>query len=220
MNKWSTISPAVILAFGLAIGGCGTGEKTTTGSQNTGNPSSSGSTSGGNAAGSVQQNTPQSSTQGTPSAQAADQPMKLEVINQQMTSVGTVELKKAAEGVEIKLDLTGLTPGKHGLHFHQLAKCEGPEFKSAGEHFNPEQKKHGLDSADAGHAGDLPNIEADAGGKVSTTLISKATTLDKGKTNSLAGGDGKSLIIHAQADDGKTDPSGNSGERVACAIIK
>ncbi|PZE22122.1 superoxide dismutase family protein [Paenibacillus xerothermodurans] len=260
MKKWSRITPAVILALSLSMSGCATGEQTTSGNQNTGNPSSSGqnsssdtnssssstgasgsanggtgagstsgsttgsasssTSSGGNGAGTVQQGTPQSSPQGTPSAQASDQPIKLEIKDTKMASLGTAELKKHAEGVEIKLNVSGLTPGKHGIHIHQFAKCEGPDFKSAGDHFNPEQKKHGLEQPDGGHAGDLPNIEADANGSVNATLISKTTTLDTGKTNSLLGGDGKSLIIHAKEDDGKTDPSGNSGDRVACAVMK
>lgn len=224
--KKSRALPVIMLALSLTVSACGAGNQSTGGNQNTGNPSSSsqgsagGSSGSGNAAGSVQSGTPQSSTQGTPSTDTANQPLVVELKNAKMEAIGTAELKKAEGGVEFKLNVSGLAPGKHGIHIHQNAKCEAPDFKSAGDHFNPDQKKHGMDNPGGPHMGDLPNIEADANGKVNTTFVSKAVTLDKGKTNSISGGEGKALIIHAQPDDGKTDPSGNSGDRVACGIIK
>ncbi|MDF2962923.1 MAG: superoxide dismutase copper/zinc binding protein [Paenibacillus sp.] len=214
----------LVLALSVAVSGCASGHQSTGGNQNTGNPSnstqSSSTQSNSNSAGTVQKDTPQSSAQGTPAADTTDKPVVVEMQNAQKTAIGTAELKKVTEGVEIKLNLSGLTPGKHGIHIHQNAVCEAPDFKSAGDHFNPEQKKHGMDNPGGAHMGDLPNIEADANGKTAATLISKLTTLEKGKTNSILGGDGKSLVIHAQPDDGKTDPSGNSGDRIACGIIR
>ena len=139
--------------------------------------------------------------------------------NGQGKNVGTATLQQSAVGVAIKLNVHDLTPGDHGIHIHQAAKCEGPDFKSAGPHFNPDAKKHGLESADGPHAGDIPNFVVDAGGKSKATVIAKGVTLGDG-ANSVFTGDGTALVIHAKADDNKTDPSGNSGDRVACGVIK
>jgi superoxide dismutase, Cu-Zn family len=133
-------------------------------------------------------------------------------------NVGTATLQQSAVGVAIKLNVHDLTPGDHGIHVHQAAKCDGPDFKSAGPHFNPDAKKHGLDSPDGPHAGDIPNFIVDASGKSKATVIAKGVTLGDG-ANSVFTNGGTALVIHAKADDGKTDPSGNSGDRIACGVI-
>jgi len=131
---------------------------------------------------------------------------------------GTATLSSATGGVKIKLNLHGLTPGEHGLHVHQAAKCEGPDFKSAGGHFNPDGKHHGLQNAEGPHAGDVPNFKADAKGNAKVTVTAPNVTLSDGPHSVFTGG-GTSLVVHAKADDGKTDPSGNSGDRIACGVI-
>ncbi len=151
-------------------------------------------------------------------AWAKDKAIVVNLQNGQGKSIGTATLTPAAEGVSIKLNVHDLTPGDHGIHVHQTAKCDGPDFKSAGGHFNPDAKKHGLESPDGPHAGDIPNFIVDANGKSKATVIAKGVSLGDG-ANSVFSGGGTALVIHAKADDNKTDPSGNSGDRVACGVI-
>jgi superoxide dismutase, Cu-Zn family len=113
-----------------------------------------------------------------------------------------------------------LVPGKHGLHIHEAAICEGPDFKTAGAHFNPTNKKHGFENTKGPHAGDLPNLSVSTEGTVTADMVAKNVTLEEGKPNSLLKPGGTSLIIHSGPDDYHTDPAGNSGSRVACGKIQ
>jgi Cu-Zn family superoxide dismutase len=132
--------------------------------------------------------------------------------------VGSAALKRASKGIEIKLRLHDLPAGEHAIHMHQNAKCDPPDFKSAGPHFNPDGKKHGLDNPEGPHAGDMQNFIVDHTGKAKLTLRDPNVTLGKG-ANSVFSNGGTALVIHAKADDMKTDPSGNSGDRIACGVI-
>ena len=113
-----------------------------------------------------------------------------------------------------------LAQGVHGIHFHEKGKCKGPDFESAGAHLNPGKKQHGFQNPKGFHAGDLPNVTVKDDGTVNADLVTNQVTLEKGQPNSLLKKGGTALVIHAQADDYKTDPSGNSGARIACGAIR
>ncbi|GAC44163.1 superoxide dismutase family protein [Paenibacillus popilliae] len=141
------------------------------------------------------------------------------MINGKGEHIGTAKLVQIGDKVQITVQAHNLPPGPHGIHFHEAGRCEGPDFKTAEAHFNPKHKQHGFKNPKGYHAGDLPNIEVVADGKVQVTLSTTAVTLVQGKPNSLIRPGGTSLIIHEKADDYVTDPAGNSGDRIACGAI-
>lgn len=135
-------------------------------------------------------------------------------------SVGQAELSEDEKGVTVKVEAEGLPAGPHGFHFHETGKCDLPDFESAGGHFNPAEVEHGLDNENGPHAGDLPNLEAAEDGTVNEEFLAETVTLKKNEENSLFKEGGTALVIHADEDDGKTQPSGESGDRIVCGVIE
>jgi Cu-Zn family superoxide dismutase len=132
--------------------------------------------------------------------------------------LGMAIFTQEAQGVRISVTVKGLSPGEHGIHIHSVGKCEPPDFLSAGPHFNPTNKKHGLHNPEGPHAGDLPNLVVGEDGSAVYEHITDRVTLTPGEL-SLFDEDGSSLVIHAGPDDQMTDPAGNSGARVLCGVI-
>ena len=139
----------------------------------------------------------------------------VQLINSEGKNIGSASVSSAGKGVKIRLRVQDLPPGEHAFHIHQTSSCQAPDFKSAGPHFNPTNKKHGLKNKDGHHAGDMQNFSVPSSGRASANFHNKEVTMDQ-----LTADGGRSLVIHAKADDMMTDPSGNSGDRIACGEIK
>ena len=128
---------------------------------------------------------------------------------------GTVTFTEVADGVEVQAEITGLTAGKHGFHIHEFGDCSAADASSAGGHFNPTNKPHAGPDAAERHVGDMGNVEADASGTAKLSYVDHEISL----TNDQRSVIGRSVIVHAKADDLKSQPTGNSGARVACGVI-
>jgi Cu-Zn family superoxide dismutase len=151
--------------------------------------------------------------------QAAAQTAKTTLKNAEGKNVGSAELSQLPAGVLIKLSLNGVPAGEHAFHVHAAGKCE-PPFTSAGGHFNPDSKKHGLMANEGHHAGDMPNLHIPQDGALAIEVVNASVTLEKSKPNSLFGPNGTALIVHAGKDDYKTDPTGDAGGRIACGVVE
>lgn len=144
---------------------------------------------------------------------AGGAPMAL--INASGQSIGTVRAWQTAGGVSFKINASGLPHGIHGIHVHPIGRCDPPDFSTAGTHWNPGNRQHGLNNPQGPHAGDMPNVEVAANGVLNQTVVLPNATMAQ-----LLDADGSSIMIHAQADDYVSQPAGNSGAKIACAVIQ
>src|SRR5215813_10759306 len=141
-----------------------------------------------------------------------------DIKNAEGKTIGTASLRGTKDGVVLTINVNGLPEGLHAVHVHSVGKCEGPAFTSAGPHFNPLNKKHGLENAAGPHAGDLPDMYVEKNGAGRYEVLLDGITLGPGET-SIFDADGSAIVIHMTADDNVTDPTGNSGDRIACGVI-
>lgn len=135
------------------------------------------------------------------------------------TRVGLATFSEVDGSGQMGISVSGLSPGQHGMHIHENGACGPPGFESAGSHFNPGSKQHGLLNPEGPHAGDLPDLIVEADGSADTTFTVSASLLARG-SGSMIGAQKRAFVIHADPDDQKTDPSGNSGSRVVCGVIE
>lgn len=149
-------------------------------------------------------------------AQSPEQ-AKAELMDASGKTIGTATLTDTPHGVLIHLNLTAAPPGVHAFHVHTTGTCEAP-FTSAGEHFNPAKKQHGIQNMNGMHAGDLPNFTVPASGMLQIDLLAESITLKAG-ANTVLDADGSALVLHATGDDYRTDPAGNAGDRIACGVV-
>lgn len=140
------------------------------------------------------------------------------IINQQGLPIGTAKVTESKKhGLRVEIQVKGLQRGERGIHLHAIGSCEGPRFTSAGPHWNPHGKMHGLSNPEGSHAGDMPNLLVNRNGRGKLKFDIPEGQFDRG--GGLMDDDGASIVIHAMSDDQRTDPSGNSGDRIACGVF-
>jgi superoxide dismutase, Cu-Zn family len=155
---------------------------------------------------------------GYASADEGSKKARAELLDSHGNRVGTVVFTQEKEGVKIRVQAAHLPPGKHGIHIHEKGECKGPKFESAGGHFHLEGTHHGLKNPEGPHQGDLENLEVKPDGSAHQEWITQRVSLENEK-NSLLKEGGTAIVIHAGPDDQMSDPSGKSGDRIACGVI-
>jgi Cu-Zn family superoxide dismutase len=154
-------------------------------------------------------------------AQSEIKSARADIINVRGVKIGTANFSPSALGIRVAVNVEHLEPGEHGIHIHNVGKCDKPDFTTAGTHFNPTDAHHGINNPQEPHPhlGDMANLIADKKGRASANFVLPLATLADGP-NSLFHDGATSIVIHAKADDLMSDPSGNSGDRIACGIIQ
>ncbi|MFB4164362.1 superoxide dismutase family protein [Alteribacillus sp. JSM 102045] len=154
--------------------------------------------------------------------EAANQdPITVTLMNGEENEIGTANLEETDKGIKVLLEASDLPENSdHGFHIHETGECEAPDFESAGDHFNPDDSDHGFESEDGPHAGDLPNITTNENGQASEEFVVEDVTFESGQEHSLLDENGTALVIHEEADDYESQPSGDAGDRLACGVIE
>jgi len=153
-----------------------------------------------------------------PTTASSSKPARAVLVDAQNRTVGEARFQETPHGVLLRLALTQAPPGVHAIHLHNVGRCDGPTFESAGEHFAPVRHQHGFLKADGPHAGDLPNIEVPSSGQLIVEYLVRDVTIGAGPAT-LFDGDGSALVIHEGKDDYLSNPAGNSGDRIACGPL-
>ena len=149
------------------------------------------------------------------------EPVKVMMKTSDGKDAGTVTLKQEKSGVKVTAKLKNLPIGTHAIHVHATAKCDAPDFKGAGAHFNPDGKKHGFKNPEGPHNGDMPiNLTVGPDGTVDSSFVAKGISLDPNAANSVFANGGTAVVVHEKADDMMTDPAGAAGNRIACGVIQ
>lgn len=153
-------------------------------------------------------------------AQSTTKSAHADIVNERGVKIGTAQFAPSALGLRVAVKVSHLEPGEHGIHIHNVGKCDPPSFTSAGPHFNPTKAHHGVNNTETPHPhfGDLPNLTADSKGNAKANFVLSGVILGDG-LNSLFHDGGTAIVIHAKPDDLMSDPSGNSGDRIACGVI-
>lgn len=158
------------------------------------------------------------SPQGESPGEVSGNVARAALVGADQTQYGEVIVAQGDDGLIVNIKAQGMSPGPHGVHIHQTGKCEGPDFKSAGGHWNPQSKQHGFDNPQGAHAGDFFNLDIGADGAGALEAKIPGASLSDGD-NALLDADGAAFVVHEGADDLKTDPSGDSGGRLACGVF-
>lgn len=146
---------------------------------------------------------------------------RADLIDTRGRKVGEAVLRETPDhGVLIEIDASGLPPGVHGFHIHEAGRCDPPTFESAGAHYAPRSRQHGFMVEEGAHAGDLPNLHVPDSGRVHVEHLAAGVTLQSNQVGTLFDSDGSALVIHARRDDYRTQPSGDSGDRIVCGVIR
>ncbi|HEV2578357.1 MAG TPA: superoxide dismutase family protein [Acidobacteriaceae bacterium] len=147
--------------------------------------------------------------------------VKVKLIGSQGQPAGTVTFRQVKQGVKMTVKLENVPFGEHAVHIHEHAVCDAPDFHAAGGHFNPLGKHHGFENPEGHHAGDLPaNVSVGENHRGEASFVLKDVSMDPNLPNSIFANGGTSVVVHEHGDDQKTDPSGNSGNRIACGVVK
>jgi Cu-Zn family superoxide dismutase len=154
-------------------------------------------------------------------ASATPQEVKVKLVNSGGQPAGTVTFRQVKKGVKMTIKLENIPFGEHAVHIHQNAVCDAPDFHAAGGHFNPSGKHHGFQNPDGHHAGDLPgNVSVGENHRGEASFVLTDISLDPNLPDSIFANGGTSVVVHEHADDQKSDPSGNSGNRIACGVVR
>jgi Cu-Zn family superoxide dismutase len=155
------------------------------------------------------------------SAAAGPSEVKVKLRNSAGQDAGTVTFKTVKNGVKVHISLQNVPFGEHAVHIHEHAVCDAPDFKGAGGHFNPDGKHHGFENPMGHHNGDMPkNVMVDENHMGEATFVLDSISLDPAASNSIFANGGTAVVVHEHADDEKSDPSGNAGNRIACGVVK